>query len=120
MRLSFVCIEDVHHLYAARLKVIRNQRPMTTPPHGFCAHDRSGSSAGSKTEKALNTFAELFCLHVIGVTAERFIAPSCIGGILPWFSSATKLGKMFVENSGFAQRARKHLSVELRITPRSR
>ena len=70
MRLSFVCIEDVHHLYLTRLKVIRNERPMAAPPHGFCAHDRSGSGVGSEFEKALNAFPELRCLHVIGIATK--------------------------------------------------
>ena len=70
MQLSFVCIEDVYHLNAVRLKVIRNQRPMTTPPDRFCAHDRRWSDVGSEVEKTLNVFAELLCLHVIGITAK--------------------------------------------------
>jgi hypothetical protein len=70
MRFGFVCIEDVHYLNATRFKIIRNQRPMTAPPHRFCAHDRSPAGFGSEIEKALNTVAELLCLHVIGVTAK--------------------------------------------------
>ena len=70
MRLGFVCIHDVPDLDAVRFQVIRNERAVTTPPDGFRAHDRSRSGIGSKIEKALNTFTELFCLHVIGVTTK--------------------------------------------------
>ena len=70
MGLSFICIEDVHHLDTVRFKIVGNQRPMTTPPDRFCAHDGSRSGVDRKIEKALKTFVELFCLHVIGVTPK--------------------------------------------------
>ena len=70
MRLGFVYIHDVPDLDAVRFQVIGNERAVATPPDGFRAHDRSWSGIGSKIEKALNTFAELVCFHVIGVTSK--------------------------------------------------
>ena len=70
MRLSLVCIENVQDLDRAHFQKVGNQGAMTAPPDRFCAHDRSGYGAGSKIEKALNTFAELLCLHVIGITTK--------------------------------------------------
>ena len=70
MRLGFDCIHDVHHLYAPCFKVIGNQRPMTTPPDRFRAHDRSWTGVGSAIEKMLNTIVERFGLHVVGITAK--------------------------------------------------
>src|SRR5205807_438602 len=43
---------------------------VTAPPDRFCAHDRSRAGVGGKIKKALNTFVELFCLHIIGVPAK--------------------------------------------------
>lgn len=70
MRLGFVCIHDVPDLDAVRFQVIGNERAVAAPPDGFRAHDRSWSGIGSKIEKALNTFTELVCFHVIGVTTK--------------------------------------------------
>ena len=70
MRLAFVRIHDVSDLHALRFQVIGNERAVAAPPDGFCAHDRSWSRFGSKIEKALNTFMEVVCFHVIGVTTK--------------------------------------------------
>ena len=70
MRLGFVCIHDVPDLDALRFQVIGNERAVAAPPDGFRAHDRSWSGIGTKIEKALNTFTELVCFHVIGVTTK--------------------------------------------------
>ena len=70
MRLGFACIEDVHHFDATRLQIIGDERAMTTPPHRFCAHDRSRSGVASEIEKALDPLLELLCFHVIRVTAK--------------------------------------------------
>jgi len=70
MRLRFVCIDNVHHFDAARFQIIRDERAMTTPPNRFCAHDRGRPSLASESEKALDAFVELLCLHVIGVAAK--------------------------------------------------
>ena len=78
MRLDFICAENVQHFERARFEVIRNQRAMAAPPDCFRAHDRGRTGFRSNIEQALNASLELLRLHVIGVTAERGIAP---GGV---------------------------------------
>jgi len=70
MRLGFVCVENVHNLDAAGFQVIRNERAVTAPPHRFCAHNDGRPCFASQIKQALDTFGELLCLHVIGVTAK--------------------------------------------------
>ena len=43
---------------------------MTPPPHRFRTHDRGLTNFVRKIEKPLDPFAELLCLHVIGVAAK--------------------------------------------------
>ena len=78
MRLSFAKIDDVRHFYAAHFQEIGNQSAMAMPPKRFCAHDRSWSHFRRKIDKTNYAFPKLFRLHVIGVTAKRFVAP---GGV---------------------------------------
>ena len=75
MRLRFLPVDDVRDFNAARFQEIRNQSAMTAPPNRFRAHERSWSNFVRKIDKAIDAFAKLFSLHVIGVTAECFVAP---------------------------------------------
>src|SRR4029077_19415603 len=97
MRLDFACAENVEHFHFARFQVIRDQRAVATPADCFCAHNGgtpgsdgfpavifyfggcpSRRSLTSNVEQSLDSFLELLGLHVIGVTAERRVAPRSV------------------------------------------
>src|SRR5258707_14554423 len=99
MRLEFVCAENVQHLHPARFQVIGDKRAMATPPDCFGAHDRGRACFGSKVEQSLDSFLELLRLHVIGVTAERRVAPRSVARVWLGFSFSAQLREMFVTNS---------------------
>jgi len=82
MQLSFVCIEDVYHLNAVRLKVIRNQRPMTTPPDRLGTH-HGGALFTSQIDKSFDASLKFLRLHVIGIPAKRFVPPGQIQRVGP-------------------------------------
>jgi hypothetical protein len=70
MRLGLCKIDNVRDFDAARFQEIGNKRAMTAPPNRFRAHDRSGPSLASKSEKALNNYMEFFGLNLIVLTAK--------------------------------------------------
>ena len=70
----------------------------------------------SNVEQSFDSFLELLRLHVIGVTAERRVAPRSVARVWLGFSFAAQLREMFVTDSVRIQRFRKGVLVELRIT----
>src|ERR1043166_10336002 len=100
MRLDFVCAENVQHFPSAGFQVIRDEGSMTPPPDCFGAHDRRWASFRSNVEQMLNSFLELLRLHVIGVPAERRVAPRSVARIWHGFSFASQFRKMFITDSG--------------------
>ena len=116
MRLDFVCAENVQHFHPARFEVIRDKRAMATPPDCFRAHNSGRPRFRRNVEQALDSFLELLRLHVIGVTAERRVAPRGIARVWLGFSFAAQLREMFVTDSVRVQRFRQRVLVELRIT----
>ena len=103
MRFGFLCIDNVCDFRAAHLQEIGNQGAMATPPDCFRAHDHGGPGFTSESEKTLDTFLKLLCLHVIGVTAKGSTAPGCIARIRSRFPPSAQLGKMFIMNSAFLE-----------------
>ena len=120
MRLDFVCAENVQHFHPARFEVIRDKRAMATPPDCFGAHDGGRACFRSNVEQSLDSFLELLRLHVIGITAERRVAPRSVARVWLGFSFAAQLREMFVTDSVRVQRFRQRVLVELRITLRAR
>ena len=138
MRLDFVCAENVQHFHSARFQVVRDQRSMATPPDCFRAHDGgtprsdgfpavifyfggcpSRRSLTSNVEQSFDSLLELLRLHVIGVPAERRVAPRSVARVWLGFSFAAQLREMFVTDSVRIRRFRKRVLVELRITLRA-
>ena len=78
MRLGFSGVDDVNDFNAARLEIIRNQRPMTTPPNGFRAHDGGRPGCFGEIEKTGDPLAEFPRLHVIGIAAEGCVTPRSV------------------------------------------
>src|SRR6266850_1368938 len=99
MRLDFVCAEDVQHFQSARLQGIRDEGAMATPPDCFRAHDGGWACFRSNVEQSLDSFLELLRLHVIGITAERRVAPRNVARVWLGFSFSAQLREMFVTNS---------------------
>ena len=120
MRFDFVCAENVQHFHAADFQVIRDQRAMATPPDRFRTHDRSRAAFLSNVEQALYSFLELLRFHVIGVPAERCVAPRTVSRVWLGFSFAAQLRKMFVTDFVRGQRFRQRLFIELRVALRAR
>src|SRR6267378_3198364 len=125
MRLDLVCAENVQYFHPAHFEVIRDKRPMATPPDCFCAHDcgrtrsdgfpavmfyfggcPSRRSLTCNVEQSLDPSLELLGLHVIGITAERRVAPRSVVRIWLGFSFAAQLREMFVTDSKRIQRFR--------------
>src|SRR6478735_6931620 len=111
---------------------------MAPPPDCFCAHDRGRTrsdgfpavmfyfggcprrrSLTCNVEQSLDSFLELLRLHVIGIAAERRIAPRSVARVWLGFPFAAQLRKMFVTDSVCVQRFRQSVLVELRITLRA-
>src|SRR4051794_770739 len=107
---DFVCAENVQHFHPARFEVIRDKRSMTTPPDCFCTHDRgcarsdgfpflmfcfggcpSRYSLTSNVEQSLDSFLKLLCLHVIGVSTKRRVAPGSVARVWVGFPFAAEL-----------------------------
>jgi len=92
---------------------------MASPPDRFRAHDRGRSRFFRKIDKSRDSFSKIFRFHVIGVAAERFVAPGRVLRIRVRFASSAKLWKVLVANPGRAQRLRQRLPAKLRITLRT-
>src|SRR5215468_10936813 len=119
MRLDFVCAENVQHFETVCFQVIRDKRPMATPPDCFRANDSGRTDLSCNLEQPCDSVLELLRLHVIGVPSERSIAPRSVARVRVGFPFPAKLGEMFVTNSVRAQRFRQRVLVELRITLRA-
>src|SRR5262249_60797300 len=96
MRLGFVCAENMQYFHPTRFQIIRDKRAMTTPPDCFRAHDRDRACFRSNVEQTLDSFLELLGVHVIGVSAERRVAPRSVARVWFGFSFAAELRKMFI------------------------
>src|SRR5438105_10224187 len=96
MRLDFICAENVQHFHSARFEVIRDKRAMATPPDRFRAHDCGRPCFRSNVEESLNSLLKLLRLHIIGITAERSIAPRRISRVGFGLSFPTQLREVFV------------------------
>ncbi len=75
MRLGFSSVENVNDCDAVRLEIIGNQRPMTTPPNSFRAHDGGRPGNVGKIEKPGDPVTKFVRLYVIGVAAEGCVTP---------------------------------------------
>src|SRR6266511_6181673 len=91
---------------------------MATPPDCFGAHDAGRAGFRCNIEQSFDSFLELLCLHVIGVPAERRVAPRSVARVWLGFSFAAQLREMFVTDSVRVQRFRPRVLVELWITLR--
>lgn len=75
MRLGFSSVKNVNDFNAACLQIIGNQRPMTTPPNGFRAHDGGRPVRVGQVEKPGDPVTKFFRLHVIGIAAKGCVTP---------------------------------------------
>ena len=75
MGFGLIGADNMSDFDATYFQVIGNQRAMATPPDRFSAHHCSWAGIVCMIEKPLDGFAELLCVHVIGVATEGSISP---------------------------------------------
>src|SRR5215469_4251843 len=92
---------------------------MAAPPDCFGAHDGGRADFRSNMKQSLDSFLKLVRLHVIGVTAERRVAPCSVTRVRLGFSFAAEFRKVSVTDSVRGQRFRQRVLIELWITFRA-
>ena len=90
---------------------------MTAPRDRFGAHDRDRLGTGDLNE-CFESFGELRCGHVVGVTAEGCVSPTGVDGVFARVATATERLQMCVADAGGVKRGFKHVCVELRAVAR--
>jgi len=98
---------------------IGNQRPMATPGHSLGAHDR-GPFTRCRLNQLLYACFECRGLHVIGVPAERGVAPARVGRVPPSVTKPPELRHMRIADTGLSKWSWKRLVIELRVITRAR
>src|ERR1035437_6099326 len=89
---------------------------MTSPGHGFGAHDCNlVSFCGLK--KGLDAGLEFRRLHIIGEAAKRGVVPSHVERVSPDVAQSAQPLHVRVPNAGPKQRLRQCVSIELWIVP---
>jgi hypothetical protein len=113
---------DVDDAPAAAAESVGDQAPVAPSPIPLRAHDRGGLAA-RKLLEPLEAGGELVGLHVLGVAAERVVAPhrrGPSGGPARPPASAELLAERLVVDSGGGERVAKRAGIELRMAPRAR
>ncbi len=100
---------------------IGDQRAMAAPRHRLRAHDRDTFSTAC-ARKRLHRFREGGRLHVIGISAEAFVAPAGVRGALAAVAQAAERGHGQVFDPAVLQCVGQGIRVELRVVtgPRHR
>lgn len=104
--------EDVADLPAFEHHGVGDEGAMATPGDGFCAHDGGWGGRGDLREFG-EAFGELRGGHVIGVTAERRVAPAGVDGIFAAVTAAAEGFQMRVSDAGCVERGCQFFGVEL-------
>src|ERR1035438_6333053 len=89
---------------------------MTSPRHGFGAHDCDLLSFCGLNER-LDARMEFLRLHIIGEAAERSVVPSRVEGVCPCVAQSAQFLHVRVPNAGLKQRPWQYVSIELWIVP---
>src|SRR5690348_13196835 len=118
MKLGFVYVHDMPHFDAVRFQPIGDQRAMTAPPHSFGAHDRS-AFVPRQFQQRFHSRAKPRRLHVIRVTAKRFVAPDRVARIRTRMPASAEFRKRNIFDAGIHQRRAQRLRIELRMLARS-
>lgn len=105
--------EDVADLPAFENEGVRDEGAVTAPGDGFGAHDGGGSGSGDLGERR-EAFGKRRSGDVVGVSAERGVAPAGVGGVFAAVSAASEVLDVGVGDSGGVERGGKSVGVELR------
>lgn len=94
--------EDIADLPAFEDEGVGDEGAVTAPWDGFGAHDGGGSVAGN-FDQGGEAFGELRSGHVVGVSAERGVAPADVDGVLAAATAASERFEMGVGDAGCAE-----------------
>ena len=119
MRTCFRHARDLASIDAARQQGIRDQRSVTSPGHGFRAHQRDSFSGGQR-DTAIQVRFELRRLHVVRVAAEAGIPPSGVDRVFPRAAQSAEPWHVRVVNACVLERCGQLLAAELRVVARLR
>src|SRR6185312_15155888 len=111
-------VEDVHHLDAALLQHVGDDRAVAAPPHRFGAHHGRALARG-EGQHGGQPLRELRAGEVVGVAAERGIAPGGVRRIRLYPASPAQFWKPLVADAVRRQARGKRIARELRPAPRA-
>lgn len=92
---------------------------MTSPGHGFRAHDCSFSRT-SDSHELLQAFRKFWRRHVIRIPSEGSIPPTEVDGIFFAMTKTAELFDVFIADIDFAERFLKRIRIELGTVTRLR
>ena len=105
---------DFEHFDAARQQRIGNKRTVAAPRHRLRAHQRRRFFK-PETDGVLDSGVKFRRLHVVGISAEAFVAPAQIDGILPWMAQTAQIFHVHIVDSSARQRIGQRFAAELRM-----
>ncbi len=109
---------DVEHLPAAHDERISDETAMTSPGHGFSAHDGC-TIRRCDAHEFFKCIDELRSQHVVGIAAELIAAPAGVGRIAHCPAAAAQRLYVVVSDVHFSEIFAEGISVEVRVTTRS-
>ena len=121
-RFSTIASHQVKHGPAFGQQVVRDDSPVTSPPHSFGAHYRT-SSRRADCEQFGETGRKLIRQRIIGVVVETLVVPEgvcCFRNIGRAAAQASESSNTLVADLIVGQLRAKHILIELRISSRSR
>src|SRR5512137_1630422 len=92
---------------------------MAAPRYGLGAHQRNALLL-CQSDKACQILRKFPGLHVVGVTAKRFVSPTAIRRLSTGAAEASQTCNMRIANSGRFKRIRKGIAVKLWVVARAR
>ena len=111
--------QNVKNRDTANQESVRQQPPVTPPPHRLGAHDDCRGGFGQANQR-LDRGAELRCLHVIRVATESFLTPCGVGRLGPRSPATAELWAMPIGNSVKSEECVERVFPEMRVPSRMR
>lgn len=111
-------VHDVEYGVAADEEGVADEAAVAAPGDGFGAHDGERPGLVGEVDEALDAGGELGGLHVVGVPAERGVAPPGVGRVLGGVAESAEVGESFVPDAGVREAARQYVFAELGVVAR--
>src|SRR5262249_42674878 len=121
-RLDAILAENVEHGLAGGDQIVRNDAPVTSPPHRLRAHDRAAPFMPERAQPREPTM-ERWGQRVVGIVVKALVLPECIHvgwNVLRPRAQAAERGHVLVSDLELGQRLRKHIAIVLWIGARAR